>query len=94
MVEKNDWRLRGQERWLSGVRLFLGNFLQHTEEFDHAHCEFCWAKFMDPEYRSKLGYETPDDIQTEGYHTEDENRWVCKVCFDDFREMFDWVTVD
>jgi len=30
------------------------------------------------------------DILTEGYCTEDEYRWVCGTCFEDFRERFEW----
>lgn len=28
------------------------------------------------------------DVEREAYTTEDEYHWVCKECFDDFKEMF------
>ena len=48
---------------------------------DHDHCEFCWAKFMVEDY---------PDVLHEGYSTLDEYRWVCKGCFEDFKESFQW----
>lgn len=93
MIEKDDWRLRNQTDWLAGVALQYGRFEQTTEDYDHAHCEFCWVKFADPEYRAIRGYETCDDVLTEGYHTPDGFRWICKSCFDDFRGLFGWKVV-
>jgi hypothetical protein len=30
------------------------------------------------------------DIQSEGWADEEEMYWVCKTCFDDFMEMYQW----
>jgi hypothetical protein len=93
MIEKDDWRLRNQADWLAGVAIVCGRFRQTAEDFDHAHCEFCWAKFMDPEYRAIRGYQTPEDVLKEGYHTQDGYRWICNSCFEDFQDIFRWKVV-
>ena len=94
MIEKNDWRLQNQAAYLTGIALTYGCFRQTAENSDHEHCEFCWAEFMDPEYRAIRGYETPEDVLREGYHTQDGYRWICKSCFEDFQDMFGWKVVN
>ena len=47
MVEKDDWRLQGQERYLMGRRVRKTPFVRHSEQWDHEHCAFCWDKFSD-----------------------------------------------
>jgi hypothetical protein len=94
MIEKNDWRLQNQAKYLVGVTLVFGRYRQPSENWDHDHCEFCWATFADPEYRASQGYKTPEDVLKEGYHTQDEYRWICNSCFEDFQEMFKWKVVD
>jgi hypothetical protein len=83
-MSDEDWRLRGQEEYLTGValvwhdwsapppgrawRLEDGSVMQSRQpeaappsgaveevtprEWDHDHCDVCWAKFMD----SSAGY--------------------------------------
>jgi hypothetical protein len=94
MMEKDDGRVQNQADWLAGIVLTYGRFRQTTEDDDHKHCEFCWAKFLDPEYRAVRSYDTPQDVLTEGYHTLDGYRWICSRCYEDFREMFGWKTVE
>lgn len=77
-----DWRNTGQEDYLMGVKLFLKKYTTYREGWDHDHCEFCMAKF------SVL----IADCFTEGYATEDDYRWICKQCFEDFKEHFKWET--
>ena len=77
MIEKDDWRLKGQETYLAGKTLYFRKF---PKEHDHAHCVFCWEKFS-------FGY---DDTLREGYTTEDERHWICSNCFHDFKEMLQW----
>jgi len=60
MIDKNDWRLQGQEKYLKGVTLYLKKYIKYRNAWDHDHCEFCWAKF------SLEG--SPDDLD-EGYLT-------------------------
>jgi hypothetical protein len=45
--------------------------------FWHEHCEFCWEKAM-------------TDIDCEFYCTKDMRWWVCKDCFEDFKDKFGW----
>jgi hypothetical protein len=80
-VEDDDWRLQGQERYLLGVALHWSRWTRPYERWDHDHCEFCWAKFMEEDYPEVLHY---------GYATEDKYRWICEQCFSDFKSKFDW----
>lgn len=79
MIEKDDWRLRGQEKYLSGKTLYFRKWAAPRKEWDHDHCEFCWEKFSD----------FPDTLH-EGYTTEDNYHWICPNCYNDFKEMFKW----
>jgi len=78
MLELNDWRLQGQERYLKGAVLFYKSYADRKTETDHDHCEFCWAKFC----------ETIPDALKAGYTTSDDYRWICTECFEDFKGMF------
>jgi hypothetical protein len=81
-IEKDDWRLRRQSAYLQGASWKWQPY--RDESSDHAHCEFCWAKFM----------ERPGpDILLEGYVSSDGRCWVCKPCFDDFEKMFAWINI-
>lgn len=81
MVDSSDWRLQGQEENLKGVTLYWKKYKARSVNWDHDHCEFCWAKFGE--------FDSPD-ILHEGYTTEDEYSWICNQCFDDFKIMFNW----
>ena len=48
MARDDDWRLQGQEKYLFGATLLRKRYKAWSEDWDHDHCEFCWAKFMDP----------------------------------------------
>jgi hypothetical protein len=85
MIEKDDWRLQGQERYLKGATLTFKPYSKYREGWDHDHCEFCGAKLMEPG--------TPDTLH-EGYATPDKYRWVCSPCFKDFKEMFEWTVTE
>jgi hypothetical protein len=76
-----DWRLRRQERYLKGVVLVYRRYRQYSKDWDHDHCEFCGAKFMVTDRPGVLH---------EGYATEDDYRWICPKCFEDFKDMFGW----
>jgi hypothetical protein len=68
--EPQDWRLRGQEKYLQGRAWLRRKYVRPRADWDHDHCEFCWAKFM----------EAPaTEILDEGYVTEDGARWVCSI---------------
>ncbi|HBY64897.1 MAG TPA: hypothetical protein DEG42_00610 [Acholeplasmataceae bacterium] len=83
MVEKDDWRLRGQEENLFKKKLYLRTWTQVKEDWDHDHCDFCWDKFS----------EYPEDMH-EGYTTEDNYSWICPKCVEDFKDMFQWIFED
>ena len=80
MIESNDWRLSGQKEILFKKTLYFRTWKAPRPEWDHDHCAFCWAKFSD----------VPDTLH-EGYATEDERHWICPACYNDFKEMFQWV---
>ena len=93
-----DWRLMGQERYLAGAGWVRKRYRATTETSEHEHCEFCWAKFMDPEFSLEhYGFiaEHPQ-LLTEGYATIGaqpdgaDTYWVCEACFSDFAERFRW----
>ena len=81
MIEENDWRLQGQENYLTGLTFELKKYKKYSPNWDHDHCEFCWKEFSE---------EKSEDVLNEGYATEDNYRWICPACFLDFKEMFDW----
>ena len=85
-MQDGDWRLAGQESYLTGATLIRQSWRETRPGWDHDHCEFCGATFGDDR--------TPDALH-EGWTTEDEYRWICNTCFDDFRQRFSWrVTPD
>jgi hypothetical protein len=81
MIEKNDWRLTNQQNYLHGVILFWRKWTGPSERWDHDHCDFCWTKFME--------VDSPEVLH-EGYTTQERDRWVCRDCYEDFKEMFAW----
>jgi hypothetical protein len=81
MREEDDWRLQGQETYLKDITLFWKTYTRYSESWDHDHCEFCWAEFTE---------ENRSDVLHEGYATEDNYRWICEECFEDFKDLFDW----
>jgi hypothetical protein len=76
-----DWRLQGQERYLQGAALRWARWWPIHEGWDHDHCEFCWVHFCDDPLDEP-------DTQVEGYVTEDDCHWICRSCFDDFKDRF------
>ena len=75
----DDWRLQGQENYLLDAVLHFATYRAPSPEWDHDHCEFCWAMFTE--------LSVPEALK-EGYTTDDEYRWICPQCFKDFRERF------
>ena len=84
MREENDWRLTNQLDYLRGVALFWKRYHPPREDWDHDHCEFCFAKFMDVD---------DPEVLREGYADEGEQRWICARCYEDFKDLFDWQVV-
>lgn len=81
MIEKDDWRLQGQD-FLFGKTLYFRNWIAPSSKWDHDHCAFCWDKFS----------ELPETLH-EGYATDDNYHWICPKCYDDFKDMFEWTTI-
>lgn len=79
-IHMTDWRLRGQERYLKGVKLDKSSYSPYRENWDHDHCEFCNATFS-----LKI-----EGSETEGWSTENRYHWVCNECYNDFKILFDW----
>jgi hypothetical protein len=79
----DDWRIQSQERYLQGASLVRKQYKAPRADWDHDHCEFCWAKFS----------ERGNDLEV-GYATLDERHWICERCFRDFQERFDWTVQD
>jgi hypothetical protein len=86
MVSKDDWRRMGQERFLKGGKFRWQRYVGPGPAWDHDHCEFCFAKFMDRDEADLLreGWATPY------FGSESSFRWVCPQCFDDFKEEFEF----
>jgi hypothetical protein len=94
MTTNDDWRLRGQEDYLQGVTLRWKQYAGQPNwnpEWDHDHCEFCWAKFMDADLPDVLrtGYTNTEQV-IHGKVRPEGGCWICPGCFEDFHERFSW----
>ena len=78
----DDWRLNNQINYLFGQKIKKIKFVE-TDLSDHEHCSFCWEK---------IGAEK--DQLNEGYCTMDGRHWICEVCFEDFKNTFQWHVVN
>lgn len=87
MIEENDWRLRGQEDYLKNKKFKLKKFKTAEQNSSHTHCEFCWHKFMENADGIK-------DCSDEGYCSSQGDYWICKECFEDFKDEFNFITFD
>ena len=84
MVEEDDWRLfdiAGLHQCFDGIHIKWKAYELGFPGYDHDHCEFCWQKIAAFDY---------PESQREGYATNDNLRWICKNCFDDFSTIFTW----
>ncbi len=77
----NDWRLTNQMNYLFRAILIKDSDVKGSTS-DHDHCEFCWIKSVE------------NNISRPGYYTKDRYRWICKQCYEDFKEMFAWDVED
>ena len=80
---QNDWRLHGQEKGDIGLTWYHRKWSALSESWNHDHCEYCMACFSS----------TPDDFH-EGYASEDNYHWICPTCYNDFKDLLDWKTVE
>lgn len=66
--------------YLRGVKLFWRPYRTKSETWTHDHCEFCWDKFT----------EDQEGTLHEGYTTEDRYYWVCRECYELFKDEYKW----
>jgi len=83
MLEQNDWRLMGQERYLKNAQLRKEAYAPSTRTSDHDHCVFCTDKFSNLEGYLHMGYYAP-----KGDH------WICEQCYQDFKDTFNFRVED
>lgn len=96
--EEQDWRLAGQRSYLRGAALVWMSYRASSETWEHDHCVFCWAKFMDPNTSpaARRFIEEHPEVLIEGYTTTGEHEhgagyhWICEQCHDDFADLFEW----
>lgn len=67
-----------------------GNLRNLTYEFikfkdkgrgDHVHCELCWVIICENDHIKG---------EKEGYYCKETGCWLCKKCFFDFAEEYNW----
>src|ERR1700741_152731 len=85
---------RKYEQWLAstaeGLRsnqLSWSRYTQPSPTWDHDHCEFCFRRFAEP----GAGYTDSTEF---GYATPDRFDWVCKDCFDKYKDRFDLIATN
>ena len=96
MPAADDWRRSGQEEYLPpGTEFARRPYRAYREDWDHDHCEFCWATLVEAGSPASKR----DESLTEGYATTDHHpkgadyHWVCPACFEDFSEELGWLEV-
>lgn len=95
----DDWRRRSQQHYLpAGTEFVWETYRARSGQDEHEHCEFCWAKFMDPsfseEHRTYIA--AHPDVLIAGFTTTKAHahgagyHWVCEKCMADFADEFGW----
>ena len=79
----SDWRI-DNAKWTRGAVIRFAKYAQPRPDWDHDHCEGCWATFME---------DGPSHTLKEGYVTEDNYRWICAECFRDLKDEMGWKLV-
>lgn len=76
---RDDWRIQGQEGYLTDKHLEHRRFNRSICIEDYDQCEFCWRVFdKDKEHPLTAYYEPINHV------------WICEECFDDFKCFFHW----
>lgn len=75
--DPNDWRLMGQEEYLRDRSFLSRTYQPYSPTWEHEHCDFCGEKIS-----------LFEGAEHEGYVTLDNYLWVCKNCFQDFKDAF------
>lgn len=81
MAGKDGWQIMGQEGYLFGKDLYWRKYKPFSDSWEHDHCTFCFEKFAD---------EDISDVLHEGFTTEDNHYWICRECYEDFKQVFQW----
>jgi hypothetical protein len=81
VVEDDDWRLMGQERFLAGAEFRRAAWSPHKEGWDHDHCIFCQGELA-------AGKSEHVDFASGYVTTDGKHEWVCEPCFDDLKDRF------
>ena len=97
----DDWRLTAQEKYLLEVELLRKPYRARGASWEHDHCSFCWATFMDPNFSDEHREAIANDpeVLIEGYATTATHPmgadyyWICPTCFEDFVGRFKWRVV-
>ena len=83
-TENEDWRLFQYDGFLDGETFSLEKFISSYEN-DHKHCCFCQQIITDLPI---------EDADHEGYRAFSPKLgydiWVCKECFNEFKNRFDF----
>lgn len=72
-----------------GTAFVLKPYRRYSDSWDHDHCEFCMARFIEPGTEAEWEGDTHVQV-TRGYAITEEHPkgadyyWVCKPCFDQF----------
>ena len=69
-----EWSMK--KTYLKGETLIYRKYPAFAE---HAHCEFCWAKFS----------QQPGDLKAGYYHIGTES-WICDECYAIFKDYYCW----
>ncbi len=65
-----------------GVALYRKKYSRYSESWDHDHCDICSQKLM----------EAPgQDIENEGYSTDDSYNWICIGCANKYGPFAKWI---
>ena len=63
------------------AHLKLQTYKKPRPDWDHDHCEFCFAKFMEPG--------NPNTLH-QGYYCKSEDTWICPKCYEERKAEFQW----
>lgn len=76
---RDDWRLMGQEGYLTGKHLQHRRFSRKLCYEDYDQCDFCWRCF-----------DKDDAALPRAYFVPEEKVWICEDCFVFFQKHFQW----
>lgn len=78
-----DWRNAHRQNYLYRQELILSEYHPYSKQWDHDHCEFCGAVFSENEGDLHFGYSAGSG-----------SWWICKDCFEDFKDVNQWTVTE